>query len=233
MRVLLIEDDSATAQSIELMLKSESFNVYTTDLGEEGVDLGKLYDYDIILLDLNLPDMSGFEVLRSLRVSKVKTPILILSGFAGIEDKVKGLGFGADDYMTKPFHRDELVARIHAVVRRSKGHAHSVIQTDDLVINLDTKTGEVNGARVHLTGKEYAMLELLSVRKGMTLAKEMFLNHLYGGMDEPHMKIIDVFLCKLRRKLAKASGGKNYIETVWGRGYVLRHPAEEAVKISA
>ena len=126
MRVLLIEDDSATAQSIELMLKSESFNVYTTDLGEEGVDLGKLYDYDIILLDLNLPDMSGFEVLRSLRVSKVKTPILILSGLAGIEDKVKGLGFGADDYMTKPFHKDELVARIHAIVRRSKGHAQSV-----------------------------------------------------------------------------------------------------------
>ena len=107
MRVLLIEDDSAVAQSIELMLKSESFNVYTTDLGEEGVDLGKLYDYDIILLDLNLPDMSGYDVLKQLRVSKIKTPILILSGLAGIEDKVKGLGVGADDYMTKPFHKDE------------------------------------------------------------------------------------------------------------------------------
>ena len=171
MRVLLIEDDSATAQSIELMLKSESFNVYTTDLGEEGIDLGKIYDYDIILLDLNLPDMSGFEVLRSLRVSKVKTPILILTGLAGIEDKVRGLGFGADDYMTKPFHKDELVARIHAIVRRSKGHAQSVIQTGDLVVNLDTKTVEVNGARVHLTGKEYQMLELLSLRKGTTSPK--------------------------------------------------------------
>jgi two-component system cell cycle response regulator CtrA len=233
MRVLLIEDDSAAAQSIELMLKSESFTVYTTDLGEEGIDLGKIYDYDIILLDLNLPDMSGFEVLRSLRISKVKTPTLILSGLAGIEDKVKGFGVGADDYMTKPFHREELVARIHAIVRRSKGHAQSVIQTDDLVVNLDTKTSEVNGARVHLTGKEYAMLELLSLRKGMTLTKEMFLNHLYGGIDEPEVKIIDVFMCKLRKKLAGASGGKNYIETVWGRGYVLRHPTEEAVKISA
>ena len=99
MRILLIEDDTGTARSIELMLKAESFNVYTTDLGEEGVDLGKLYDYDIILLDLNLPDMSGYEVLRTLRISKVKTPILILSGLAGIEDKVRGLGFGADDYM--------------------------------------------------------------------------------------------------------------------------------------
>jgi len=233
MRVLLIEDDSAAAQSIELMLKSESFTVYTTDLGEEGIDLGKIYDYDIILLDLNLPDMSGFEVLRSLRISKVKTPTLILSGLGSIEDKIKGFGVGADDYMTKPFHRDELVARIHAIVRRSKGHAQSVIQTDDLVVNLDTKTSEVNGARVHLIGKEYAMLELLSLRKGMTLTKEMFLNHLYGGIDEPEVKIIDVFMCKLRKKLAGASGGKNYIETVWGRGYVLRHPTEEAVKISA
>src|ERR1700759_4838702 len=146
MRVLLIEDDSAVAQSIELMLKSESFNIYTTDLGEEGVDLGKLYDYDIILLDLNLPAMSGFEALRSLRVSKVKTPILIRTGLAGIEDKVRALGFGADDYMTKPFHKDELVARIQAVVRRSKGHSQSVITTGKLTVNLDAKTVEVDGA---------------------------------------------------------------------------------------
>jgi two-component system, cell cycle response regulator CtrA len=229
MRVLLIEDDSPTAQSIELTLKSESFNVYTTDLGEEGVDLGKLYDYDIILLDLNLPDMSGFEVLRSLRVSKVKTPILILSGLAGIEDKVKGLDFGADDYMTKPFHRDELVARVHSIVRRSKGHAESVVQTGDLVVNLDAKTVHINQVRVPLTVKEYRMLEFLSLRKGTTLTKEMFLNQLYGGMDEPEIKIIDVFMCKIRKKLANASNGKDYIETVWGRGYLLREPREAAV----
>ena len=233
MRVLLIEDDSATAQSIELMFTSESFSVYTADLGEEGVDLGKLYDYDIIILDLNLPDMSGFQVLRTLRVSKVKTPILILSGLVGIEDKVKALGFGADDYMTKPFHKDELVARIHAIVRRSKGHAQSVIQTGDLVVNLDTKTAEVNGQRVHSTSKEYQILELLSLRKGMMLTKEMFLNHLYGGMDEPGQKIIDVFICKLRKKLANASGGKDYIETVWGRGYVLREPSDDEARIPA
>jgi two-component system, cell cycle response regulator CtrA len=233
MRVLLIEDDSATAQSIELMLKSESFNIYTTDLGEEGIDLGKLYDYDIILLDLNLPDMSGFEVLRSLRISRVKTPILILSGLAGIEDKVSGLGFGADDYMTKPFHKDELVARIHAIVRRSKGHAQSVVITGDLSVNLDTKTVEISGTRVHLTGKEYQVLELLSLRKGTALTKEMFLNNLYGGMDEPEIKIIDVFICKLRKKLASASDGKDYIETLWGRGYVLREPSENEARISA
>ena len=227
MRVLLIEDDASVAQSIELMLKSESFTTDTTDLGEEGIDLGKLYDYDIILLDLNLPDISGYEVLRTLRASKIKTPILILSGMAGIEDKVKGLGFGADDYLTKPFHKDELVARIQAIVRRSKGHAQSVITTDDLAVNLDQKTVTIAGNRVHLTGKEYGMLELLALRKGTTLTKEMFLNHLYGGMDEPELKIIDVFVCKLRKKLANASGGKNYIETVWGRGYALREGAPE------
>ena len=174
MRVLLIEDDSATAQSIELMLKSESFNVYLTDFGEEGIDLGKLYDYDIILLDLNLPDISGYEVVRALRLAKVKTPILILSGLAGTEDKVKGLGLGADDYLTKPFHRDEVVARIHAIVRRSRGHAQSVVTIGDLVVNLDEKSVEVGGARVHLTGKEYQILEILALRKGTTLSKEMF-----------------------------------------------------------
>ena len=166
MRVLLIEDDRATAQGIELMLKSEGFNTYVTDLGEEGVDLGKLYDYDIILLDLNLPDMPGFDVLKTLRVAKVDTPILILSGNADIDNKVRGLGSGADDYMTKPFHKEELIARIHAVVRRSKGHSQSIIKTGDIAVNLDAKTVEVNGQRVHLTGKEYQMLELLSLRKG-------------------------------------------------------------------
>src|ERR1700748_714424 len=154
MRILLIEDDSGTALSIELMLKSESFNIYTTDLGEEGIDLGKIYDYDIIILDLTLPDISGFEVLRSLRVSKVKTPVLILTGLAAIEDKVRAFGFGADDYLTKPFNRSELVARIHALVRRSKGHAQSVIQIGDLVVNVDSKRVEVNNVPVHLTAKE-------------------------------------------------------------------------------
>ncbi|MDP6567199.1 MAG: response regulator transcription factor [Alphaproteobacteria bacterium] len=224
MRVLLIEDDAAMAKSIDLMLQGDGFNVYATDLGEEGLDLGKIYDYDIIVLDLNLPDMHGYEVLKKMRVSKVETPILILSGMSEPDDKVKGLGFGADDYMTKPFDKRELVARIHAIVRRSKGHAESIIRTGRLTVNLDTRAVEVEGNRLHLTGKEYAMLELLSLRKGTTLTKEMFLNHLYGGMDEPELKIIDVFICKLRKKLANATGGEHYIETVWGRGYVLRDP---------
>ncbi|MFV0358559.1 response regulator transcription factor CtrA [Tropicimonas sp.] len=224
MRVLLVEDDPATAKSIEIMLTHANLNVYCTDLGEEAIDLAKLYDYDLVLLDLGLPDMTGHEVLRQLRLAKVDTPILILSGADDTDNKIKGFGFGADDYLTKPFHREELVARIHAIIRRSKGHAQSVINTGKVTVNLDAKTVEVDGRSVHLTGKEYQMLELLSLRKGTTLTKEMFLNHLYGGMDEPELKIIDVFICKLRKKLSQATDGDNYIETVWGRGYVLRDP---------
>ncbi|MCT4558002.1 MAG: response regulator transcription factor [Pelagimonas sp.] len=224
MRILLVEDDPTTSKSIELMLGHANLNVYSTDMGEEGIDLAKLYDYDLILLDLNLPDMNGHEVLRQLRVARVDTPILILTGDDDTQSKIKGFGFGADDYMTKPFHRDELVARIHAIIRRSKGHSQSIIRTGKISVNLDAKTVEVGSKPVHLTGKEYQMLELLSLRKGTTLTKEMFLNHLYGGMDEPELKIIDVFICKLRKKLSEATGDDNYIETVWGRGYVLRDP---------
>ena len=229
MRILLVEDDPTTSKSIELMLTHANLNVYCTDLGEEGVDLAKLYDYDLILLDLNLPDMNGHEVLRQLRMARIETPILILSGADDTENKLKGFGFGADDYLTKPFHREELVARIHAIIRRSKGHSQSVIHTGRISVNLDAKTVEVDGQSVHLTGKEYQMLELLSLRKGTTLTKEMFLNHLYGGMDEPELKIIDVFICKLRKKLSKATEGENYIETVWGRGYVLRDPQTDQI----
>ena len=227
MRVLLVEDDPTTAKSIEMMLTNASINVYGTDLGEEAIDLAKLYDYDLVLLDLNLPDMTGHEVLRQLRMARVDPPILILTGHDDTENKLKGFGFGADDYLTKPFHREELVARIHAIVRRSKGHSQSIIQTGRIAVNLDAKTVEVDGKPVHLTGKEYQMLELLSLRKGTTLTKEMFLNHLYGGMDEPELKIIDVFICKLRKKLSAATGGDNHIETVWGRGYVLRDPVPD------
>ena len=226
MRVLLVEDDDSTAQSIELMLRSAGMVVDATDSGEDGLEIGKLYDYDLIILDLMLPDMHGMDVLRRLRDSRVETPVLILSGLAESEMKVKGLGTGADDYLTKPFDKKELVARIQAIVRRSKGHAHSVINTGRLAVDLDARTVEVDGASVHLTGKEYGILELLSLRKGTTLTKEMFLNHLYGGMDEPELKIIDVFICKLRKKLSGACDGDNYIHTVWGRGYVLRDPVE-------
>ncbi|HEY8964577.1 MAG TPA: response regulator transcription factor [Alphaproteobacteria bacterium] len=228
MRVLLVEDDSSMSKSIEMMLKSDGHVVDVTDLGEEGLDLGKVYEYDIIILDLMLPDMDGYDVLKKLRAAKIETPILILSGLAELDNKIKGLGFGADDYLTKPFDKRELMARVQAIIRRSKGHAQNQIKVGDrLIVNLDSRTVDIDGKPVHLTGKEYGILELLALRKGTTLAKETFLNHLYNGMDEPEIKIIDVFICKLRKKLEDASSGINYIETVWGRGYVLRDPDTE------
>jgi len=225
MRVLLIEDDPAAAASIELMLRADRFIVDSTDLGEDGLDIGKLYDYDIIILDLMLPDIDGYEVLRRLRAARVQTPVLILSGISSRLDRtIKCLGSGADDFLAKPFERRELIARIQAIVRRSKGYAANAIRLGEkLVVNLDSRTVEADGKLIRLTGKEYALLELLVLRKGTAVTKEIFLNHIYGGRDEPEVKIADVFVCKLRRKLHAATG-KNYIETVWGRGYVLRDP---------
>ncbi len=224
MRVLLIEDDVTTSAKIEVMLQNEEFVCDVASLGEDGLQQGKLYDYDIIILDLLLPDMDGYEVLRRLRAARVRTPVLILSGLDALNDKVKGLGFGADDFLTKPFDHRELVARIQAIVRRSTGHPDSTIRTGKLLVNLDNRSVTVDDQPLHLTGKEYGILELLSLRKGTALTKEMFLNHLYGGRDEPELKIIDVFICKLRKKLVQATGGENYIETIWGRGYELRDP---------
>jgi two-component system cell cycle response regulator CtrA len=226
MRLLLIEDDPATAASIEIMLRAANFVVDSTDLGKDGLERGKLYDYDIIILDLMLPDIDGYEVLHRLRAAKVRTPILILSGLGSVgpDLKIKALSFGADDFLVKPFDHRELMARIHAVVRRGKGSAEAAIRVGKLLIHIDRQTVEVDGERVPLTRKEYDMLKLLSLRKGVAITKEMFLDHLYGGMDEPDFKIIDVFMSKLRKKLSQATGGENYIETVWGRGYVLRDP---------
>jgi two-component system cell cycle response regulator CtrA len=223
MRVLLVEDDSNTAQSIELMLKAENFIVDSTDLGEDGLEIGKLYDYDIIILDLMLPDIDGYEVLRRLRAARIGTPILILSGLAELDNKIKGLGFGADDYLTKPFDRRELIARIQAIVRRSKGHFDSVIQIGKLRVNLERHTVMVDSQPLHLTKKEYAVLELLALRNGAVQTKDALMNHLYGGDNEPGFKVVDVFVCKLRKKLTAACG-ENYIHTDWGRGYVLRAP---------
>jgi two-component system cell cycle response regulator CtrA len=227
MRVLLVEDDMIVARGISLALKAAAMIVDTADTGEEAMELARLYDYDIIVLDLLLPDMEGYEVVRRLRAARVETPVLILSGLSRPQAKVRGFGMGADDYITKPFDQHELVARIQAIVRRAKGFSQPTLSVGPLTLNLGSREVSVEGRSVHLTGKEYAVLELLTLRKGVVLTKEAFLNHLYGGMDEPEVKIIDVFICKLRKKLAQAGAGE-LIGTVWGRGYVLRDPASPA-----
>ncbi len=230
MRVLLIEDDRAMARSVELMLDEAGFEHETAGTGEIALEYARTYEFDVIMLDLTLPDLHGHEVLKRLRMLRITTPVLILSGDSETGSKVTGFGAGADDYVTKPFDKSELMARVHALVRRSQGHAQSLIVTGPVSIDLAARTVEVDGRRVGLTGKEYAILEMLSLRKGMTLTKEMFLTHLYGGRDEPELKIIDVFICKLRKKLHQAGApSSGCIETVWGRGYSLRDPQPERI----
>ncbi len=223
MRVLLIEDDNTAARATALVLRTGGTVVDQADTGEEALELVRRYDYDFVVLDLMLPDIEGYEVVRRMRAARIEVPIMILSGLTRSQAKVKALGAGADDFVCKPFDSTELLARMQAIVRRSKGFSQPTLRIGQLSLNLESREVFVAGAQVRLTGKEYSILELLVLRKGMVLTKEVFLNHLYGGMDEPEMKIIDVFICKLRKKLAQA-GADNLIGTVWGRGYMIREP---------
>jgi two-component system cell cycle response regulator CtrA len=222
MHILLVEDNISTAKSVQLNLSNAGHNVTHTTSGEESVELVELYDYDAVLMDIDLEDITGIEALRELRLRKDATPVIILSGTTDVDVKIQALAAGADDYMTKPFHKEELMARITAVVRRSRGHVDSIIRTGAIALNLNTRSAEVAGRQIHLTPSEYKMLELLSLRKNTVLTKEACLNHLYNGLSEPEPKIIDVFICKLRKKIAEAAGGESQIETVWGGGYMLR-----------
>lgn len=221
MRVLLVEDDLAAVGEITQIMRGAGFTVDHVQAGEEAVEMLRHYDYDLAVLELMLPDIEGYEVVRRARAARVTTPIVVLSGLTRPQAKVKAFSVGADDYLTKPFDPDELVARMQAILRRSKGFSEPTLRVGALRLSLDSREVMVNDVPVHLTGKEYAILELLVLRKGMVLTKDAFLNHLYGGMDEPEMKIIDVFICKLRKKL-QAAGAGNLITTVWGRGYMLR-----------
>jgi len=227
MHILLVEDNEGTAKSVTLILSGLGHNVTHTASGEESVELVELYDYDAVLMDIDLEDISGIEALRQLRMKKNDTPVIILSGTTDVDTKVGALAAGADDYMTKPFHKAELSARLTAVVRRSRGHTESIIRTGAIALNLNTRSAEVAGQQIHLTPSEYKMLELLSLRKNTVLTKEACLNHLYNGLSEPEAKIIDVFICKLRKKIATAAGGDSQIETVWGGGYMLRDAKPE------
>lgn len=228
MQILLIEDDDNFAKGMEETLSKEGFSIFTTRSGEEGVDLASVYNYQLAIVDMKLPDMAGHDVVKAIRASGKNFPIIILSGMADVEDKVRALQAGADDYVTKPFQRDELISRIWAVVRRSKGHSKSLIKTGKIALNLDSKMVECGSKQIQLTKKEYSMLELLSLRKGVALNKDVFLDYIYGGMDVPDDKIVDVYICKLRKKLTEVTGGEDYIHTIWGQGYMMRDPQSEA-----
>jgi two-component system cell cycle response regulator CtrA len=225
MKVLLIEDEAVTSQGIAMVLRGEDIYVDLAAEGGEGIDFARHFDYDAIILDLNLPDMSGFEVLRCLRRAGIDTPVIILSGSAAIDSKVKALNHGADDYMTKPFSNEELVGRLRALVRRSKGHSDSRICFGQMTLDLVAKTVETDGQRVKLSGKEYQILELLSLRRGAAVSKETLINHIYSDGEGPDSPTIGLFMCRLRKKLAAASGGEYYIETVRDQGYLMPRAA--------
>ena len=221
MRILLVEDDRSSARGISFQLQQHRMVVDVADCGAEAMELAKLYDYDAVIVEVMLPDMEGFEVVSRLRNARFHAPALMLSAINRTEAKVRALSAGADDYLVKPFDPDELAARVQAMIRRSKGFSQPRVQMGSLSLDLGAKEVAVQGQPVHLTGKEYAILELMVMRRGTVLSKENFLDHLYGGMDEPDAKIIDVFVCKLRKKLQNA-GANNIIGTVWGRGYIIR-----------
>ncbi|WP_029604310.1 response regulator transcription factor [Kozakia baliensis] len=227
MRVLLIESDHTSAVNVVHIMKSAGFTVDHTSSGQEAIEMLRHYDYDLAILELMLEDIEGYEVIRRARSAKIDTPILVLSGLTRSQAKIKALSVGADDYMIKPFDTGELTARMQAILRRSRGFSNAQLNIGPLAIDLNSKSASVHDLPLNLTGKEYAILELLALRRGNVLTKDAFLNHLYGGIDEPEMKIIDVFICKLRRKLQQ-KGADNLITTVWGRGYVLREEEKEA-----
>lgn len=226
MRILVIEDDVAMAEALGLMLKRQGFRVDVSDTAEDGLAKALLHPYELLLLDLVLPDMGGEDLLRRLRANGSDIPVLVLSSLCGPERKAKCLAAGADDYLTKPFDREELIARIQAVLRRSGHVARWALEVGQLEIDLAGRSVTVANRPVALTGKEFDVLELLAQRRGRTVTKGMFETHLYNGRDVPNRKSIDVTVCKLRGKLAKATGGEHYIDTVWGVGYRLSAPAD-------
>ena len=233
MRILLVEPDALMRKRLEAALRTSGFNVESVAAGEDALDLARSFEFSVIVSELNLPDLHGFDLIKQIRSAKIKTPILVLSTVDHSDAKVTAFGFGADDYVTKPFHPGELTARLRALVRRSSGHADRTVTTGGLAIDLDAKTVELDGAAVDLTAKEYSVLELLALRRGRPITKEMFLDHVYGHLDEPISKVIDVYICRLRKKLAATSTGESYIGTLRGRGYVLRDPEPEQRLLAA
>jgi two-component system cell cycle response regulator CtrA len=223
MRLLVVDDDPVSTALVEAVLLRQGYVVECTDRGEDALELLKLYDFDAALIDLRLPDLDGGALLRRLRSIGSAVPVMIVSGVDDRASRIQALLDGADDYLTKPVDRDELLARLKVLIRRTKGHATSEIRIGRLAVDLASRTVTVEGQPLKVTAKEYGILELLALRRGTTLSKEVFLDHLYGGIDEPEQKIIDVFICKLRKKIQAVGGGPG-IETVWGQGYVLREP---------
>ncbi len=233
MRILLVDEKTGAPNAILSLLSQSEVCCDAISVDDARLNSPSVSPYDLIILDLPFSRIESADVICRLKISMGRTPVLILSGAEDPDRILRALDMGADDYLMRPFGRNELIARIRSVVRRAGGQAGPVVRTGGISVNLDRRTVYVNGEPLHLTGREYAILELLSIRKGKTVTKEAILGHLYDGKREPDQKIIDVFVCTLRKKLSAMLNGECGIETVWGHGYVLRDPEEAPTLRSA
>jgi heavy metal response regulator len=225
MRILVVEDEAKVASFIRRALEEEGYAVDQASDGQRGLELGEADCYDLIILDLMLPGLPGLEVLRSLRKEKVHSPVLILTARSQVDQRVKGLDSGADDYLTKPFAIEELLARARALLRRGTGEATGVLQVDDLVLNPATREVARGGQRIELTAKEYALLEYFMRNAGRVLTRPMIAEHVWNLDFDTFTNVIDVYVNYLRNKIDRGRS-KKLIHTVRGSGYVLRSEQE-------
>jgi len=227
MRILLVEPDRACAEVIGSYFRNDSSSVYTTDFGEEALELLKVYAYDAMVTELVLSDLRGVEMIRRMRREKMLTPVLVLAGGGSRKERVEALHAGADDFLSKPCHKEELLARTIAIVRRSRGYACSQLAYGDLELDVEARSLKVCGNTVHTTKKEFKIMRLLMLRRGSLVTKRDLSDWLYGGIDETDDRTIHAYVYRLRRKMADASRcvqypkGKLYISTQSGEGFKL------------
>lgn len=222
MRILIVEDDNTIAHFIEKGLHEEGFAIDRVDNGEDGLHMALTEPYDVAILDIMLPKLDGLTVLQRLRESGITTPVIILSAKRSLDDRVKGLQSGGDDYLTKPFAFTELVARIRALIRRSTGTADPTsLSVADLNVDLLTREVTRGADTIELQPKEYALLEYLMRNKGRVVTKTMIIEHVWNYNFDPETNVVEARICRLRDKIDKGHDPK-LIHTIRGAGYVLK-----------
>jgi two-component system, OmpR family, response regulator len=226
MKVLLVEDDRKIASFVKRALKEQGFVVDTCENGNDGYDLASGQAYDVILLDIMLPGRDGLSILRGLREKRITVPVILLTARSAPQERVEGLNLGADDYLSKPFYLEELLARIHAVTRRATGDQLSLIRAGPLVVNLITREVMLGKEKVELTAREFSLLELLMRSPGRVFARTQILEHVWGYDFDPQTNVVDVYVRRLRTKVDLKPDAP-LIETVRGVGYRLIKPGEE------